>query len=191
MCDEKNYVCWSETRHARWQAEGNTHTERETSNRNTRKLDKTIYWPMVSPSGPLVAQMDCSRGWNNLKQKPSFLDGLSISSHVLSSTVPTQWLLCKQFVSVKVKKCIQSTVIYCLSLQLLWKQVLLVTEYECKWACNNELKMSSLVWICRVKTAYLTLWDITSWGVQSKCLKTLMTRYQTNVSSVVNIHLIV
>ena len=50
---------------------------------------------MVSPSGPLVAQMDCSSGWKSLKQKPSFLEGLSISSHVLSRTVPTQWLLCR------------------------------------------------------------------------------------------------
>lgn len=41
-----------------------------------------------------VPQMDMSRGWNSLKQKPSFLDGRSISSHVLSSTVPTQWPDC-------------------------------------------------------------------------------------------------
>jgi len=47
--------------------------------------------PIDSPCGPLVAQMLCSRGWNSLKQKPSFLEGLSISSHVLRRTVPHQW----------------------------------------------------------------------------------------------------
>ena len=35
------------------------------------------------------AHMDCSKGWYNLKQNPSFLDGLSINSQALSKTVPT------------------------------------------------------------------------------------------------------
>ena len=45
---------------------------------------------MVSPWGPLGAQMDWSSGWKSLKQKPSFLEGRSISLHVLRRTVPTQ-----------------------------------------------------------------------------------------------------
>lgn len=49
--------------------------------------------PMVSPCGPLVAHIDCSRGWKSLKQNPSFFEGRSMSSHVLSSTVPHQWPL--------------------------------------------------------------------------------------------------
>lgn len=48
---------------------------------------------MVSLSGPRGAQMDCSRGWKSLKQKPSFLLGRSITWHEVSITVPTQWLL--------------------------------------------------------------------------------------------------
>ena len=51
--------------------------------------------PIVSPSGPRAAQMLWSMGWNNLKQNPSFLEGLSISSHVERIIVPIQWLLCK------------------------------------------------------------------------------------------------
>jgi hypothetical protein len=43
----------------------------------------------------LVAHMDWSSGWNNLKQNPSFLDGLSMILQVFSKTVPTQWLLWK------------------------------------------------------------------------------------------------
>lgn len=39
--------------------------------------------------------MDWSSGWNSLKQKPSFLDGLCSNWHVFSSTVPTQWPACK------------------------------------------------------------------------------------------------
>ena len=39
----------------------------------------------------LVAQMDWSNGWYSLKQKPSFLEGRSISSHVLRRIVPTHW----------------------------------------------------------------------------------------------------
>jgi len=37
-----------------------------------------------------VAQMDWLSGWKTLKQKPSFLDGRSISSHDVSNTVPIQ-----------------------------------------------------------------------------------------------------
>lgn len=64
----------------------------------------TLHPPMVSPSGPLVAQIDCSNGWKSLKQKPSFLEGRSISSQVLSRTVPTQWLLCGGMKLVKESK---------------------------------------------------------------------------------------
>jgi hypothetical protein len=37
--------------------------------------------------------MDWSIGWKSLKQNPSFLEGLSISSQVDKMIVPTQWLL--------------------------------------------------------------------------------------------------
>lgn len=49
--------------------------------------------PMVSLSGPRGAHIDCSNGWKSLKQKPSFLLGLSMTWHEVSSIVPTQWLL--------------------------------------------------------------------------------------------------
>ena len=38
----------------------------------------------------LDAQMDMSMGWKSLKQKPSFFEGRSISSQVLSMMVPIQ-----------------------------------------------------------------------------------------------------
>ena len=38
-----------------------------------------------------VPHIDTSSAWNSLKQKPSFFDGRSISSHAFSSTVPTHW----------------------------------------------------------------------------------------------------
>jgi hypothetical protein len=34
--------------------------------------------------------MDCSMGWNSLKQNPSFFDGRSITLQLFSITVPTQ-----------------------------------------------------------------------------------------------------
>lgn len=40
----------------------------------------------------LVAQIDCSSGWNTLKQNPSFFDGRSRISQALRRIVPTQWL---------------------------------------------------------------------------------------------------
>lgn len=49
--------------------------------------------PMVSFSGPLGAQIDWSSGLYNLKQKPSFLLGLSITLQEFRRIVPTQWLL--------------------------------------------------------------------------------------------------
>ena len=52
---------------------------------------KTIVLSLLT----LDAQMDMSMGWKSLKQKPSFFEGRSISSHVLSMMVPIQWLLCK------------------------------------------------------------------------------------------------
>lgn len=49
--------------------------------------------PIVSLSGPRGAQIVWSSWLNNLKQNPSFLDGLSITWQEVSKTVPTQWLL--------------------------------------------------------------------------------------------------
>ena len=46
--------------------------------------------PSDSPSGPLLAQMDWSMGWKSLKQKPSFFEGLSISSQDERMIVPIQ-----------------------------------------------------------------------------------------------------
>lgn len=55
---------------------------------------ETTNWrlPIVSFSGPLGAQIVWSKGLYNLKQKPSFLLGLSITLQEFSSIVPTQWL---------------------------------------------------------------------------------------------------
>ena len=36
-----------------------------------------------------TAQIDCSRGWKSLKQKPSFFDGRSMISQAFRRTVPT------------------------------------------------------------------------------------------------------
>ena len=47
-----------------------------------------------------VAQIFCPYGWNILKQKPSFEDGLSIISKLLINTVPTQWWCYKKQESV-------------------------------------------------------------------------------------------
>ena len=52
--------------------------------------------PMDSPSGPRAAHILWSIGWKSLKQKPSFLEGLSINSQVDRIIVPIQWLLCKK-----------------------------------------------------------------------------------------------
>ena len=49
--------------------------------------------PRDSPSGPLLAQIDWSIGWKSLKQKPSFFEGLSISSQEERMIVPIQWRL--------------------------------------------------------------------------------------------------
>ena len=51
--------------------------------------------PYVSPLGPFCAHIVWSRGWYILKQKPSFLDGLSINFAEFKTIVPTQWPLCK------------------------------------------------------------------------------------------------
>lgn len=43
--------------------------------------------PIASFSGPRGAHIDCSKGWNNLKQNPSFLLGRSMTWHVLSTVL--------------------------------------------------------------------------------------------------------
>lgn len=55
--------------------------------RVTDGCDPCVLWCILT----LTAQMDCSSGWKSLKQKPSFLEGLSMSSQALSSNVPTHW----------------------------------------------------------------------------------------------------
>ena len=60
-----------------------------------KEVKKPIKGQMSIYALTLEAQIDMSMGWKSLKQKPSFFDGRSISSHVLSMMVPIQWLLCK------------------------------------------------------------------------------------------------
>ena len=60
-----------------------------------KEVKKPIKGQMSIYDLTLEAQIDMSMGWKSLKQKPSFFDGRSISSHVLSMMVPIQWLLCK------------------------------------------------------------------------------------------------
>lgn len=46
---------------------------------------------VLRPSGTFTAQTDWSSGWKSLKQKPSFLEGRSMSSQQCRRTVPTHW----------------------------------------------------------------------------------------------------
>ena len=111
----------------------------------------------------LGAHIGCSNGWNSLKQKPFFLDGLSMTSHTLMMTVPTQlpllWVLADLFSRRSPGLSSHQNLFHCLRVDLTLSQSAITTTVG-SWSVDMSSSATFFFSILYVFRLSLYVWRL-------------------------------